>query len=140
MDVVAGNGSLTFAQQRLGLLEVAKKRKVSKFRAALNALLPTPPRRGFYPRGPRAPAPVVSAELQRAALALCAKVGLLREAGESWRPAAQSDNPDIQCPDTVVQAAVKRGWFQTFQFQSGHLMFKFVAVTAAGHAALEKQS
>lgn len=136
MDVAPADGSLTFRQQRQGLLDVAKKRKVTKLRAALNALLPAPPRRGFYPRGPRAPAPVVSAEAQRAALALCAKVGLLREAGESWRPAAQSDNPGIHYPDAVVQAAVKRGWLQIFHFQSGHLMFKFVVVTSAGHAAL----
>ena len=67
MDVVpAGSGgSLTFRQQRQGLLDVAKKRKVTKLRAALNALLPAPPRRGFYPRGPRSPAPVVSAERLR---------------------------------------------------------------------------
>lgn len=132
MDVVPANSSLNFTQQRLGLLKVAEERKITKLRAALKAHLPV---------GRRGPVPAVSKELQRAAVALAAQTGFLYQwqAGESWQPATLTDDADIH-PDAVVRACVKAGWLKIFKFNASDRELRFAVVTAAGYAALEKQS
>lgn len=39
LEVVPANSALNFTQQRLGLLAIAEKRKITKFRTEINAAL-----------------------------------------------------------------------------------------------------
>ena len=83
----------------------------------------------------------VSAEAQRAAVALCADTGFLRprtDNSDLWRSAAVVEYEYIS--DAVVNAAVEAGWFKIFSGEAFSRRFRFAAVTAAGYAALEKAS
>ena len=42
--------------------------------------------------------------------------------------------------DVVVLASIQSGWLLEFQFHKSDFDFKFVVVTAAGHAALEAET
>lgn len=126
VGVVPPNSALNFTQQRLGLLKVSEERKLTKFRAALQAALPA------KRRGP------ISFELKLSAVAACASAGLLRHApGDLWHQ-ADADSPSFD--HDVVIAAINAGWLKTFAFSDGEQSFGFAVVTKKGFIALGKPS
>ena len=133
-----GGYALSFQQRRQGLVAAALDNKITKLRDALKAA-----GGGGERRGPGRPAkPAVSLDLQRDAVALCGAAGFLfqYEGDTRWLPAAPVPEEADQCADAIVQAAIKSGWLQKFYCAGGAEEFHFVAVAAAGWAALEQSS
>lgn len=126
-----GDRPLTLQERRMGLLASAEKRKITKFRAALNAALPDKRGRGR----PAFAAPAISAKMQLDAAAVAANTGFLLCENETWKPANFSAGGVFT--DAVVQAAIKSGWLQSFRFNNSDNEFDFVIITPAGTAALE---
>lgn len=134
----AGGHVLSFQVRRQGLVAAALGGKITQLRAALKAVVG-----GAERRGPGRPAkPAVNLDLQRDAVALCAAAGFLfqYEGDTRWLPAAPVLEEADQYTDAVVQDAIKSGWLQKFYCADGAEEFHFVAVAAAGWAALEQAS